>query len=154
MCAYSQSDHALPHWKCLLRCCVQCPSIIIPDQETDDKHPSSSPSICFHIYHLIAGFTKHGRIPLTYKKRCRKCQQNTDSGQSKYIYTRKELVMMDMTISNFHTIFLFHEYRSWSFTLRTYKYWVRITVVTLVKMRLNAANHFKMCYVTVIMIIG
>ena len=26
-----------------------------------------------------------------------------------------------------------------------YKYWIRITVVTLVKLRLNAANHFKMC---------
>ena len=22
MCAYSQSDHALPHCKCVLRCCV------------------------------------------------------------------------------------------------------------------------------------
>ena len=33
MCAYSQSDHALPQWKCVLRCCAQCPSINIPGQE-------------------------------------------------------------------------------------------------------------------------
>ena len=43
MCANSQSDHALPHWKCVLRCCAQCPSINIPDQEIDDKHPNPSP---------------------------------------------------------------------------------------------------------------
>ena len=79
MCAYSQSDHALPHWKYVLRCFAQCPIINITEQETDDKHPKSSPSIHFHIYHLIARFTKHGRLPLTYKKSCRKCQHNTAS---------------------------------------------------------------------------
>ena len=34
MCAYSQTDHALPHWKGVLRCCAKFPSINIPDQET------------------------------------------------------------------------------------------------------------------------
>ena len=33
MCTYPQSDHALPHWKCVLRCCSDCPCINIPDQE-------------------------------------------------------------------------------------------------------------------------
>ena len=37
MCAYSQSDHELTHWKCVLRCCAKFPGIIIPDQETDDQ---------------------------------------------------------------------------------------------------------------------
>ena len=49
MCAYSQSDHALPNWKCVFPCCAQCPSINIPDQETDDKNPYPSPSINVHI---------------------------------------------------------------------------------------------------------
>ena len=65
MCAYSKSDHALPHWKCVLRFCAKYPSINLPDQETDDKHPNPSPSIRFHIYHLIARCTKHGRLLLT-----------------------------------------------------------------------------------------
>ena len=77
MCAYSQSYHALPHWKCLLQCCAKCPGIDITDQDTDDKYPNTSPSISFHIYHLIARCTNHGRIPLTEKKSFRKCQQNT-----------------------------------------------------------------------------
>ena len=34
MCTYPQSDHALPHWKCVLRCCADFPCINIPDQET------------------------------------------------------------------------------------------------------------------------
>ena len=77
MCAYSQSDLTLPQWKCVLRCCAKCPSINLPDQETDDQYPDTSPSIRFHIYHMITRCTKHGRIPLTDKKSCLKCQQYT-----------------------------------------------------------------------------
>ena len=35
MCTYPQSDHALPHWKYVLRCCANCPCINIPDHETN-----------------------------------------------------------------------------------------------------------------------
>ena len=38
MCTYPWSDHALPHWKCVFRCCVDCPCINIPDQEKTKKH--------------------------------------------------------------------------------------------------------------------
>ena len=38
MCAYPQSDNALPRWKSLLRCSADCPCINIPDQETTKKH--------------------------------------------------------------------------------------------------------------------
>ena len=70
ICANSQSDHALPHWKCVLRCFPQCTSINIPDQEIYDKHTNPSPSICFNIYHLISPCKKHGRLSLTEKKSC------------------------------------------------------------------------------------
>ena len=74
MFAQPQSDHALKHWKCVLRCFAKCPSINITDQETRDKYPDTSPSISFHIYHLISCCTEHGRIPLTENKSCCKCQ--------------------------------------------------------------------------------
>ena len=32
MCAYPHLDNALPHWKCLLRCCDDCPCINLTDQ--------------------------------------------------------------------------------------------------------------------------
>ena len=33
VCIYPQYDRALPHWKCVLRCCADCPCINLPDQE-------------------------------------------------------------------------------------------------------------------------
>ena len=43
MCTYPQYDHALPHWKCGLWCCDDCPCINLPDQEknknTKKQHP-------------------------------------------------------------------------------------------------------------------
>ena len=68
MCEYPQSDHTLPHWKGVMRCCAKYPSITLPDQETDDQYSDTSPSIRFHIYHIIARCTKNRRIPLTDKK--------------------------------------------------------------------------------------
>ena len=64
MCTYSQSDHALPHWKYVLRCCAKCQCINLPEQETDNKYSETTPSILFHIYHIIGRCTAHVRIPL------------------------------------------------------------------------------------------
>ena len=49
---------------------------------------------------MIARCTKHSSLPLTDKKCFCKFQQDTASGQPTKIYTRKELVMMETTISN------------------------------------------------------
>ena len=119
MCAYSQSYHALPHCKCVFWCCAKCPSINLPDQEINYQYPDTSTSIFFHIYHIISRCTKHNRLPLTEKKICRECQQDTVSGKSTKMYTRKELVMMETTISNFRKSFIFQEFRSWRFTFHT-----------------------------------
>ena len=68
MCAYPRSDHAIPHWKFVLRCCNYCPCINFPDQETDNQYSETTPSIQFHIYHIIARYTDHGIIPLKEKR--------------------------------------------------------------------------------------
>ena len=60
MCAYPQSDHALPHWKCVLQCCADCRCINIPDQGTDNQNSDTTPSIGFHIYQIIASCTSRG----------------------------------------------------------------------------------------------
>ena len=49
MCKYHQSAHALPHWKCVLRCCAEFPHTNLPEQETNKKHKETTPSIRFHI---------------------------------------------------------------------------------------------------------
>ena len=38
MCTYPQSDHALPHWKFVLRLSAKFPCINLPDQETDNQY--------------------------------------------------------------------------------------------------------------------
>ena len=64
MCRYPQSDNALPHWECVLRCCNKCPCINIPDQEIDNQYSETTTKIRFHIYHVIGRCTAHGIIPL------------------------------------------------------------------------------------------
>ena len=44
LCAYPQSDHVLQPWKCVMRCCDKCPSVHLPDQETDDQYTNTIPS--------------------------------------------------------------------------------------------------------------
>ena len=79
-------------------------------------HPAVQTNILRNIYHLIALCTKYVRLQLTDMKICRKFQHDTDSGKSTKIYTRKVLVMMETSISNFQTSFLSQKSRSWRFT--------------------------------------
>ena len=103
ICTYPHSDHALPHCKFLLRCFVDCPYINLPDQETNKKYEETTPSIRFHIYYIIGSCANHGRISLKDKNICSMCKQESSPDKSTKIYTRKELVMMETTISDFHT---------------------------------------------------
>ena len=89
MYTYPQYDHALLHRKCVLRCCADFPCINIPDQETDNQNLCTTTSIRFHIYHIIARCTAHGRIILKEKKICYMCKQKSPSDESTKIYTIK-----------------------------------------------------------------
>ena len=75
MCTYPNYDHALPHWKGVLRCCAECPHINLPYKETNKKHDETTPSIRFHIYHIIGRCNTHSRIPLKDKKICYMCKK-------------------------------------------------------------------------------
>ena len=104
MCAYPQSDHSLPHWKCVLQYCAKCPYINLPDQETYNQYSDITPSIQSHNYHIIACCTDSGIITLKSKKIC--CigkQEYSSDGSTKN--TLKVLVMIKTTISNFRTSF-------------------------------------------------
>ena len=105
MCIYPKSDHTLPQCKCVFQCCAKCPIVNFSDQETDNQYSDTRPSIIFHIYHIIALCTTHGRIQLNDNKLSCMCKQDSSSEQSTKIYTRKEIVMMETTISKFHTSF-------------------------------------------------
>ena len=70
---YPQYRHELPHWKYVLRCCANYPSIYLPSQESYMHHSNTSHTIHFRVYHLIAHCKVHGRWPLDEKKMCRLC---------------------------------------------------------------------------------
>ena len=44
MCKNSQSDYALPNWKCVLWYCSKFPCINLPDKETDKRHEKTTSS--------------------------------------------------------------------------------------------------------------
>ena len=98
-------------------CCDNCPCINIPDQETTKKHDKTTPSIRFHIYHIIGRCATHGRISLKGKNICYMCKQESLSDKSTKIYTRKELVMMEKTISDFNTSFYMPAFQKLAFHL-------------------------------------
>ena len=98
MCTDPQYEHALLHWKYVLRCCADCPCINIPDQETTKKHDETTPSIRFHIYHIIGSCTTHGRITLKDKNIYYTCKQESLPDKSTKIYIRKEPVITETTI--------------------------------------------------------
>ena len=60
------------------------------------------PKLGFTFYHIIGHFTAHGRIQLKDKNICYMCKQESSPDNSTKIYTRKELVMTETTISEFH----------------------------------------------------
>ena len=89
MCAYPQYYHTLTHRKFVMKCCAKCPSVNLPDQEIYDQYSNNSSSIIFHIYHLIACCTTHGRLPLNYRKLFCKYKQDSISEQPTKIIHQK-----------------------------------------------------------------
>ena len=62
MFAYTSSNYALPHWKCVLRCCENFLQIDLQILESDYHNSNVSPTIIFNEYQHIARCTMHDRI--------------------------------------------------------------------------------------------
>ena len=152
MCAYPPSQHILPHLKCVLRCCSNCPRIYIPHQESGRNYFNAYPSIRFHIYHLIAQCTFHGRLPLDEKNFFPCVFQYPCTVTPAKLYTRKELIMMETSNADFHTSFIFQKYKISHFAFHTYIFQVLITLVTHAVKHYNVAAQSKICCDVVIML--
>ena len=81
ICTYPQSDHVLPYWKYVLLCCYKFTCINLPDQETYREHEETTPSIRFHIYHIIARCTAHGINILKDRTICYMHKQESSSDE-------------------------------------------------------------------------
>ena len=120
--SYPSSQHAFPHWKCVFHCCYSCPRIDLLDQESDRHHYNTPNSIRFHIYHLITRCIVHVRRPLDENKMCRLCFQDQATVSPAKIYTRKDIVMIEKSISDFQTSFYIPEIQQSRFTFHTYTF--------------------------------
>ena len=81
-------------------------SICLSSNLESDQHSSNGiPKIRFRVYTLTARYTVHGRNPFNEKKQCKLWGSSTDSIGTEKTYTRKELVMMETSIVDFHQQF-------------------------------------------------
>ena len=63
MCPCTYLNYALHHWKCALRCCDKCPSIVIPSKEENRDTPNTCTTIRFHVYISISCCKLYDRLP-------------------------------------------------------------------------------------------
>ena len=87
------------------------------------------PQLGFTFYHIIGRCTAHGRIPLKEKKIYYMYEQESLPDSSTKIYTRKESIMMETTISDFILVYTYQPSKNWNFIYHMCAYLVQITVV-------------------------
>ena len=84
LCPFPNTEHDLPHWKCVLGCCNNCPGLVIPTEEV--HHRQDLPLISFHCYKSVTRCSVHGQCPFTEKKKkClkrKRLRQHTHHQQS------------------------------------------------------------------------
>jgi hypothetical protein len=88
----------LPHWKCVLSRCSNCPTYPVPHEEkgTNDE----SPMIRFHVYENFSQCTIHGLLTLRAKE-CPGCISLADGIKKGKIGTRKHLTLLVRPIGTF-----------------------------------------------------
>ena len=63
ICPCPSVKHDLIHWKCIVQCWSNCPSLVIPGQLMNREETNMCPKIRFHVYILVSWCTVHGRWP-------------------------------------------------------------------------------------------
>ena len=105
MYAYPPSQCEFPHWKCVLRCCLQFLHIDIPSQKWDNHHSNACPTINFCVYNLFTRFMVNGRRLLDKNHNYLLCISVPESVPNEKLYTRKYIVLIGTHIADFHTSF-------------------------------------------------
>ena len=72
---------------------------------SNKHHSNTCHTICFHVCNPFACCSVHGRRQLDERKHSRLCLCDTDHLSPSKLYTRKELVIMETYIDEFHTSF-------------------------------------------------
>ena len=63
ICTSLYEIHVLTRWKCVLRCCANCPSLVITFEELNGADKTMCPTIIFNVYKLVHRCAVNGRRP-------------------------------------------------------------------------------------------
>ena len=102
MCDFSSNHNTLPHWKCVLWCCLSCSIIVTTTQELHNTNKTTYPTILFHMHNVISRCKVHDRRPIEERKSWESCSAVQPENSNEKVYSRKELVLMEKYIFEFH----------------------------------------------------
>ena len=100
LCNPFDPQHNLPQWKCVLRCCNNCPPLYQPKEETSPD--GQVPQIYYHVYKTIATCSIHKQRPPEETQFCMLCANNLVTNERGKFTKRKQLVRMCTDIDTFH----------------------------------------------------
>ena len=134
ICSYPQSQHSSPHWKFVLCCCSKYPCIDISIKESDQHNLK----ICFHVYILVPLCMVHVRCTPEGGGICWLYLSVPALETNLKLYTRKEFVMTETSIYDYHTSFYIPDFFSmlitcphavWYITSEYKKGWIFVDFV-------------------------
>ena len=109
MCNFISDRHALCHWKCVLKYCVNCPSLIIPVGKSDSSDTYTCQTNNFHFYQQVSLCTVHAKRQFEEKPTCSLCP---------IFPTLKRLFLMDTPFAHFHEKFYIPDIQNMEFNLQ------------------------------------
>ena len=102
MCDFPSYKNDLTHWKFVLFCFSKYPSIVNPYQELHSNTKNACPSIRFHVYKAVFCSTVHGQYKFEEKGICVLFSTVLPENSNRNFDSRKELVLMETSIYDFH----------------------------------------------------
>ena len=100
MCPFPVENIDIPKWHCVLKCCRNCPSLLVPDEEKTEN--AQSTKIKFHVYRDVSRCSICGVLPFDGRKLCMTCNNQADPSLKGRLHTKKEIVLLEETITSFH----------------------------------------------------
>ena len=79
MCSYPVENINIPHFRCVLKCCNNCSTLSIPEEEVSMVR--QLPRIKFHVYKDIYRCSVCGQLPFKDGYKCLSCVDQHDASK-------------------------------------------------------------------------
>ena len=103
-CAYPHSDNALPHWKCVLRCCANCPKLIFLTKKKRKNMKKQHPQLGFTFITSLDVVLLMGEFHWKTRKYVTCVTKNLHQINLQKYTPEKNQVMMETIVSVLRTI--------------------------------------------------